>query len=329
MQISISRHGRRLVTSACAAAVLATVPSAARAAPVVSDLRVEAGGRALTNSSFPTDSESFPTDTSKPACGGTGQTKSLNGPTALGLLATGSGVDSDLRPLRISDKFSFGLLVCGIGDFTAGDSAFWLYKVNHRSPEVGADAFKLSAGDEVLWYLQDTANNRNTGDELVVEAPARARKGMVEVAVSAYSFNGARKPAGGARVHFGERTVVADANGKASMRLTESRFVRAGRRGDIPSTPVGVCVAEDLGDCAAVRGKRIYGGDGPDSLTGTAGPDVIRSGAGNDRIDVRGGDDDRVRCGKGRRDRVRINGGDGVTSDCEIVNGRRARVKRR
>ena len=60
-----------------------------------------------------------------------------------------------------------------------------------------------------------------------------------------------------------------------------------------------------------------------DRLKGTPGADVIRSGAGNDTVDVRGGEVDRVRCGAGSRDRVRMNGKDRATADCEIVNGRR------
>ena len=327
MQTSISRHGRRLVTSTCAAALLAAAPAAA--APAVSDLRVEAGGTVLTNSSFPTDTQTFPTDTTKPACGGTGQTKTIAGPTALGLLSGAAAVDGDLRPVRISDKFSFGLLVCGVGSFTATDSAFWLYKVNHVAPEVGAEAFKLTGGEEVLFFLQDTAANRNTGDELVLEAPARARPGEVEVTVSAYGFNGARKPAAGAKVFAGASSVTADSAGRARVPLTDSTPLRAGRPGDIPSAPVRVCVADDIEDCPAVRGKRIYGGAGADRLKGTPGGDVIRSGAGNDSVDVRGGEADRVRCGTGARDRVRLDGSDRATADCEIVNGRRRAAKRR
>lgn len=328
MQNSISRHGRRLVMSTCAVAALAA-PVGAGAAPAVSDLRVEAGGKVLTDSRFATGTESVVTDRSEPACGGTGRRKTARGATALGLLASGAGVDRDLRPLRVSDKFSFGLLVCGVGDFPATDSAFWLYKVDRVAPEVGGDAFKLAGGEQVLWYLQDSVNDRNTGDELAVEAPVRARPGPVEVTVSSYSFNGARKPAGGARVYFGKRSVVADAAGKATMTLDDSTFVRAGRGGDIPSAAVSVCVAGALRRCAPARGRRIYGGDGADRLVGTRGRDVVRAGAGNDRIDVRGGARDRVRCGGGRRDRVRIGRGDRVTRDCEIVNGRRRTARRR
>ena len=326
MRNLISRHGRRLVTRACAIAALGAASLAGQAQAAISDLRVEAGGQVLTDASYTTSSETITADRSQPACGGTGQTKTVEGLSALGLLAAAAERRPQLQPLRISDRFSFGLLVCGLFDFTASDSGFWLYKVNHRSPEVGAEAFKLSGGEQVLWYFQDVTRNRNTGDELVLEAPVRAREGRpLQVTVYAYAPNGARRPAGGARVLFGERPTFADAAGRASGRLSDGEVVRAGRRGDIPSAPVAVCVTEDVDDCPAVRGKRIYGGDGADRIKGTGGSDVIRTGAGNDRVDVRRGGEDRVRCGRGRRDRVRLSDDDRATRDCEIVNGRRRR----
>ena len=325
MQISISRHGRTLAASTFSFLALGATALASDAGAVVSDLRVEAGGQVLTNASYTTSDETVVTDRSQPACGGSGQTRALAGETALGLLASAAERRSRLQPLRISDKFSFGLLVCGAFDFTASDTSFWLYKVNHRAPEVGAEALKLSGGEEVLWYFQDVARNRNTGDELVVEAPARAREGRdVHVTVYAYGMGGARRPAAGARVLFGERSTVADAAGRASGRLSDGEQIRAGRRGDIPSAPVPVCIAASPSDeCSAVRGKRIYGSDEADRIRGTAGADVIRSGAGNDRVSVRGGGEDRVRCGAGRRDRVRLGADDIATNDCEIMNGRR------
>ena len=324
MQISISRRGRRLAVSTCVAAALLGAPLATPAGAAIADLRVEAGGQVLTDASFTTSTESIATDRSQPACGGTGQTKTIGGETALGVLAAAAERRPALQPLRISDKFSFGLLVCGVFDFTASDTGFWLYKVNHVSPEVGGEAFKLTGGEQVLWYFQDIARNRNTGDELVVEAPVRARENStVRVTVYAYNGSGVRKPAAGAKVLFGDRATVADAAGRASGRLADGDTIRAGRAGDIPSAPVSVCIAEALSDCEPVRGKRIYGSDRGDRIKGTAGLDVIRSGGGNDRIDVRRGGGDRVRCGVGRRDRVRLSGDDQATSDCEIVNGRR------
>ena len=329
MQNSISRRGRRLAAVSCAAAALAAGASTAPAHAAIADLRVEAGGQVLTNASYTTSTETITTDRSQPACGGTGQTRTIEGLTALGLLAAAAERRPPLQPLRISDKFSFGLLVCGVFDFISGENGFWLYKVDHRSPEVGGEAFKLRGGEEVLWYFQDTTRNRNTGDELVVDAPVRAAEGRdFQVTVYAYDFAGRRRPAAGARVLFGERATFADAAGRARGRLVDGEVIRAGRRGDIPSAPVPVCIGAARDECGSVRGKRIVGGDAGERIKGTRGSDVIRSGDGNDRIDVRGGSEDRVRCGDGRRDRVRLSADDRATRDCEIVNGRRRQTKR-
>jgi TolB protein len=55
-----------------------------------------------------------------------------------------------------------------------------------------------------------------------------------------------------------------------------------------------------------------------DRLHGTRGRDVVCGGAGNDRIDVRGGGNDVVFCGPGR-DTVLVDEGDWVAPDCERV----------
>lgn len=319
MQISVSRSARRLALPLAVLALAA--PSAASAAPVSADLYVEAGGRALVPGySYKTDTTSIVTDTRQPACGGTGNRKTVTNPTALGTLIDASSSRASLQPLGVSDKFSFGLLVCGVGDYVASDSAFWLYKVNRVAPEVGGDQFRVKSGDDVLWYLSDSSKNQNTGDELVVEAPVRARTGApIQVRVSSYSFDGKRTPAAGARVSFGQNAVVADANGVATAQAADAGTIvfRAGRGADIPSTPVKTCVAEDLSDCSPVRGKRLFGSPRADRLSGGRGPDVIDAGAGRDRIDVRGGRRDRVRCGAGR-DRVRLDRNDSARG-CEIV----------
>jgi Domain of unknown function (DUF4430)/RTX calcium-binding nonapeptide repeat (4 copies) len=319
MHSSVSRRARRLALPLAVAALAA--PSAATAAPVTADLRVEAGGKTLVPGySYKTDTTSIPTDRRQPACGGTGAHKTIQNPTALGSLIDASRSRAALRPLGVSDRFSFGLLVCGVGPFMATESAFWLYKVNHVSPEVGADQFRIKNGDDVLWYLSDSSKNQNTGDELVVQAPVRVRQGApVQVRVSAYSFDGKRTPAAGARVTFGQNSVVTDANGVATAQAGDAGTIvfRAGRGADIPSTPVKTCVGESLSDCSPVRGKRLYGSPRADRLSGGRGPDLITAGAGRDRIDVRGGRRDRVRCGPGR-DRVRLGRNDSARG-CEIV----------
>jgi len=320
MQISATTV-RRAVPALCALAVFGA-PAAAGAAPATTGLRVEADNKPLApGHSFVTDSVTVVTDTSAP-CRGSGKPVRLNGPNALGLVADATDASRPVRPLQVTDRFSFGLLVCGIGGYPASDSAFWLYKVNHVSPEVGGDQQPVKSGDQVLWYFQDTTKGTNIGDELAIEAPARAVADKpFGITVVSYDFKGARTPAAGARVLFRGGSATTGADGRATISLHGDgyrglRAVRAAPGGsDIPSAPVRVCVGDG---CAPVRGQRITGRDVSDSVKGTSGRDVIRTRGGNDRVNVRGGRLDRVYCGSGR-DVVRLSRRDRAARDCEVV----------
>ena len=305
------------------AALLLAGATAAQAAPVTAELRVEAAGKALEpGTSYVTDTAQVQTD-KRPACGGSGQTKTLNGATAMGILTNAAPVNPLLRPLGVSDKFSFGLLVCGIGEYVASDTAFWLYKVDHKSPEVGGDQYALKQGDEVLWFFQDTAANVNTGSELVLEAPARAQPGRAfTVTVWAYDSAGKRTPAAGAEVR-GATVQTTDAAGKATITVDKRQVVRlrATRASDIPSETLGVCV-DSPSKCPARRGEHIVGRNIADRITGTPGSDVVEGRGGADRIQVNGGGVDAIDCGKGR-DTVVKDRRDQAAANCERVVNRR------
>jgi hypothetical protein len=51
------------------------------------------------------------------------------------------------------ETFSFGPYVSQIGRYAAAATTGWVYKVNGKSPPVGASAYTLRAGDRVLWYF--------------------------------------------------------------------------------------------------------------------------------------------------------------------------------
>ena len=315
-------HRFLLVVPAAVAALLAGAVTV-QAKPLTAELRVEAAGKALDpGTSYVTDTATVQTD-ERPACGGTGNTKTISGPTAMGILTNAATVNSLLRPVGISDKFSFGLLVCAIDDYVASDSAFWLYKVDHKSPEVGGDQYKLRPGDDVLWFFQDTATNTNTGNELVIQAPARAKPGTpFTVTVWSYDFAGKRTPAAGAEVS-GDTVQTTDAAGKATITVDKRQTVRlrATRGSDIASEPVGVCV-DSPSKCPARRGEHIVGRNVADSITGTPGADDIEARGGADRIRVNGGGADTVDCGPGN-DSVVKDRRDKAASDCERVVNRR------
>lgn len=315
-------HRFLFVVPAAVAALLAGAVTV-QAKPLTAELRVEAAGKALDRgTSYVTDTATVQTD-ERPACGGSGNTKTISGATAMGILTNAATVNPLVRPVGISDKFSFGLLVCAIDQYVASDSAFWLYKVDHKSPEVGGDQYKLRPGDQVLWFFQDTVAKVNTGDELVLQAPARARPGKpFTVTVWAYDFAGKRTPAAGAEVR-GATVQTTDANGRATITIDKRETVtlRATRGSDIASEPVGVCVNAPS-KCPARRGEHIVGRNIADSITGTPGADEIESRGGNDVIRVTGGGVDTVDCGSGR-DVVVKDRRDEADRDCERVRNRR------
>jgi hypothetical protein len=73
----------------------------------------------------------------------------LNQPTPLGALEAASAVSELFYRMETA---SFGTYVAQIGRRAAEGPSGWVYKVNGVSPPVGADAYVLEEGDEVLWY---------------------------------------------------------------------------------------------------------------------------------------------------------------------------------
>lgn len=58
-----------------------------------------------------------------------------------------------------SESMSFGMYIKGIDGLMAGATSGWLYDVNDKSAEVGADSYKLESGDVVAFrYVADWSN---------------------------------------------------------------------------------------------------------------------------------------------------------------------------
>jgi hypothetical protein len=312
-------HIHSLTRAALAACVLAaTAATPAMAAPVTAKLRVEAGGKALDRGfRYVTDTATFATATT-PACGGSGESKTVEGPTALGLLFDGAGYNARLRPVEVSDQFEFGLFVCGVGGYQSGES-FWGLRVNHAEAQVGGDQITLQPNDEVLW-THITFNGANSGSELVLEATDHTVEvgEPLQLRVLAYDAEGTATPAGGVTLADG---VTTDAEGRAEVVYDAgSRPVFRGTRGnDIPTEPERFCIWEVAeSDCADFTRERTVGTERPDTVAGIAVPEYILGRAGNDTIRSRGGGEDIVRCGPGR-DLVRADRRDSVGRDCERV----------
>ena len=311
-------HPRRPVLAGTVACLLIAAPGAS-AASTVAKLRVEAAGHALDRgTAYATGSARVPTSSHQ--CAGSGRSFVLGGPNATGIVDYAQEFNSGLRPFFVSDRFSFGLIVCNIG----GHGAFsankaWLYKRNHRDPGVAGDQARLSTGDQVLWYFANFASGANTGAELWLAAPARARHGST-FTVTAFAFDsaGRRTPAAGVRIK-GDASATTGADGTARiLAASEGRLHLRGTRGnDVPTQPLAVCVNDHLSACPRYRGAVIVGSRLGDRLHGTRGRDLVIARGGNDRIRVRGGGRDRVRCGGGHD--IVIAGPSDRVRDCEVV----------
>lgn len=169
--------------------------------------------------------------------GGSGKAVALQGNTALGLLADGAKTIKQLAPLSISDHFSFGLALCGVGKSVAKGKASWYLKVNHKGATVSGNKVKIKAGDEVLW---DLAPSYPYPEELVLSAPTQATAGVpFAVHVYAYDEKGRHKPMKGATVTGA--TGPTDAQGKVMVTLTEPTELSAALGNAIPSAQVPVC----------------------------------------------------------------------------------------
>ncbi|HDR7543434.1 DUF4430 domain-containing protein [Bacillus sp. CH_442] len=76
-----------------------------------------------------------------------------DGETALSLLKKVMGDKVE------SETMSFGTYVKGIDGLMAGATSAWLYDVNDKSAEVGADSYKLKSGDVVVFrFVSDWSN---------------------------------------------------------------------------------------------------------------------------------------------------------------------------
>jgi hypothetical protein len=199
------------------------------------------GGKTLTEQTLKTGTIAIKTSP-KATCfgsgtGGSGASVTVRGATALGLLAQAAQKTSSLRPLLVTDAFDFGLGICGVGSSTVSGKASWYLKVNHKGSQLGGDATKLKAGDEVLW---DLAPSYPYPNELALEVPDVTTSGApFTVHVVSYDEKGKRKPVAGATVTGASAPTAAD--GSTTVTVMGPTLLAAKHGKDIPAPTV--CVA--------------------------------------------------------------------------------------
>ena len=125
---------------------------------------------------------------------------------------------------------SFGPFVDQIGLFPGSGGSGWVYKVNGASPPVGADQFRLKAGDSVLWYWADFDPTTFAGPKtlLLVKRSRRC------YAAYEQDDNGARTLARGIRVWIGSHARARSATGRFCLRAHRG-LVSVRKPGDVRS----------------------------------------------------------------------------------------------
>jgi hypothetical protein len=310
---------------ACVALTIAVAPASA-AENVLAHIRV-VGGPTLADQDQVTGTTSIKSDPNAdcfgPGSGGSGNSVTLQGANALGIVKDASQTDSALLPISVTDSFysSYGSLgVCGFGGYKASGSSFWYVKVNHTGLQVGGDQYPLTAGDDVLWYLSP---GFPPPDELSLSAPAAVESGQpFTVKVTAYDDSGAQKPVDGAGVTGAD--IPTGPDGTTTLSLNATSSLQAVHGPDIPSNQEIVCVASAQSPCGpspslplAQSHHLVIGTNHADRLKGTSAPDLIRARGGNDHVNARSGLSDIVNCGRGR-DKAIIDSSD-TTRRCERV----------
>jgi hypothetical protein len=296
------------------------VPKSTLAGTTTANLRVvNTAGTTLGDQSQVTGDVTIKTDPGAQCFGppgGSGNDVAVPGPSALGIVQDALQTTATLRPLSVTDQFSFGLGVCGIGGYTfsQNDTKFWYLKVNHVGSQVGGDQYILSSGDEVLWYLSPTYSP--LPGELELQAPVVAQRDVpFTVRVVSYDDSGQASNVSGAIVTGAEQSTGED--GRTTVRLTNSAQLQAQHGADIPSNLAPVCVRIPKGGCGSSARHKIVGTNRADRIRGTRMEDLVRARAGRDHVNTRGGLSDIVNCGRGR-DKA-IVGPKDITRRCERV----------
>jgi hypothetical protein len=137
-----------------------------------------------------------------------GKTRTLFGPTEVTVDAT-TALDA-LEQASLAGEFyyhvtttSFGPYVDQIGRYAGAASSGWVFKVDDKSPPVGADKVQLADGDHVLWYFADFGPNGGP--------PTLSLKATSHGCYTAHAFddNGGTATVTGLQLHVGSKRVVA------------------------------------------------------------------------------------------------------------------------
>jgi len=167
-----------------------------------------------------------------------GKTRTLFGPTEVTVTAT-TALDA-LEQASLAGEFyyhvtqtSFGPYVDQVGRYGGSNTSGWVFKVDDKSPPVGADKVQLVNGDRVLWYYADFGPTGGP-PTLFVKATSRGC-----YTVHAFDDNGAAATVSGLQVHIGsKRTLNAKTDTNVCPGPHPGSLVRATATGAVRSNAV-------------------------------------------------------------------------------------------
>jgi hypothetical protein len=279
--------------------------AAAKSKTVAAGLRVvDSKGRSLAQQTQYTGGDTrVKTDKSAkcfgPGTGGSGKRVEIPRLTALAQLADAGASERSVRPLSITDAFSFGLGLCAIGRAEAPQTGFWYLKVNHVASQAGGDQTPVAKGDDVLWYLIEDFN-QPTPQELALTAPSAAKAGgEFTVKVFSYDEAGKRTPAAGVEVEGADGET--NAKGQITVAADEPMIeLTATADNAIPSATAFVCT-QGPAECPAGYAATIGGSKSGDRIKVGSRSTTVVAGGGDDKITAtRGRYGDLIKCGPGK-----------------------------
>lgn len=167
-----------------------------------------------------------------------GKTKTLFAPSEV--TVTASNALDALEQASLLGEFyyhvtqsSFGPYIDQVGRYGASASSGWVFKVDDKSPPVGADKVQLADGDHVLWYYADFGP---TGGPPTLSVKP-AGKGCYTV--HAFDDNGGSATVSGLLVHIGsQRTIKATTDANVCPGPHPGVLVRATATGAVRSNAV-------------------------------------------------------------------------------------------
>jgi hypothetical protein len=167
-----------------------------------------------------------------------GMSRTIFGPTAPTLDVKANALEA-LDAASVAGEFyyhvqatSYGPYVDQVGRYAGAGETGWVFKVNGKSPPVGADQVKLQEGDSVLWYWAQFGIAG--GPKTLVLKRTKANC----YAATLQDDNGVETPAANAVLQVGSRRSVPTPGGAACVGKHAGLLVRATLAGAVRSNAV-------------------------------------------------------------------------------------------